>query len=76
MHSTIGICTLLLLTLGSSYKSLPPKTRGMIGVALMINASAMLLFSDQIEDALGLKSNAEQQQKLFQIQSVERETKG
>ncbi|KEF55213.1 uncharacterized protein A1O9_08867, partial [Exophiala aquamarina CBS 119918] len=64
------------LTLSSSYKSLPPKTRGMIGAALMLNASAMLLFSDQIEEALGLKSNVEQQQKLFQIQTIERETKG
>lgn len=42
----------------------------------MVNASAMLLFSDQIEDALGVKSNVEQQQKFFQVQSVERETKG
>lgn len=41
----------------------------------MVNASAMLLFSDQIESGLGLKSNVEQQQKFFQIQSVERETK-
>ncbi|KAK5053272.1 hypothetical protein LTR84_002246 [Exophiala bonariae] len=64
------------MSLWSSYKSLPPKTRGLIGIALMVNASAMLLFSDQIEGALGLKSNIEQQQKFFQIQTVERETKG
>lgn len=60
----------------SSYKSLAPKTRAVIGFALMLNASAMLLFSDQIEASLGLTSTPEDQQKAFKVYSVERETKG
>lgn len=59
----------------SSYKSLAPKTRAIIGVALMANASAMLLFSDQIEAALGLSPPADDQTKLFNVYGVDRETK-
>ncbi|EXJ69459.1 uncharacterized protein A1O5_07495, partial [Cladophialophora psammophila CBS 110553] len=60
----------------SSYKALSPKTRAVIGVALMLNASAMLLFSDQIEASLGLAPPPGDQPKVFKVYSVERETKG
>ena len=63
------------LTSASSYKALHPKTRIVIGFALMVNASAMLLFSDQIESALGVASSSEDQQKLLKVYRVERETK-
>ncbi|ETI20505.1 hypothetical protein G647_08542 [Cladophialophora carrionii CBS 160.54] len=64
------------MSLWSSYKTLSPKTRAMIGVALMLNASAMLLFSDQIEAALGVTPTPEEQQNVFKLYSVEREKKG
>jgi hypothetical protein len=48
----------------------------MIGVALILNASAMLLFSDQIEAALGVTPTPEEQQNVFKLYSVEREKKG
>ncbi|KIW74208.1 uncharacterized protein Z520_07958 [Fonsecaea multimorphosa CBS 102226] len=64
------------MTLWSSYKALSPKTRAVIGVALMLNASAMLLFSDQIEASLGLTPPPDDRQKVFKVYSVERETKG
>jgi hypothetical protein len=48
----------------------------MIGVALILNASAMLLFSDQIEAALGVTPTLEEQQNVFKLYSVEREKKG
>ncbi|EHY53354.1 hypothetical protein HRR83_003564 [Exophiala dermatitidis] len=64
------------MTLWSSYKALTPKTRAIIGVALMVNASAMLMFSDKIEAALGLTPPPEDETKLFKVYGVERETKG
>lgn len=64
------------LTIPSSYKTLSPKTRGLIGLALMVNASAMLWASDHIEEALGMKSDIEQREKFFKIQRVDRETEG
>ncbi|KAJ9613970.1 hypothetical protein H2200_002106 [Cladophialophora chaetospira] len=64
------------MSLWSSYKALSPKTRGMIGVALMLNASAMLLFSDQIEAALGVTPTPEDQKNAFRVYGVEREKKG
>ncbi|KAK4937673.1 hypothetical protein LTR10_021746 [Elasticomyces elasticus] len=63
------------MSLWSSYKSLSPKTRAALGVALMLNASAMLMFSDQIESALGLSVKPEDQQQLFKVYPVERENK-
>ncbi|KAI1626465.1 hypothetical protein EDD37DRAFT_348157 [Exophiala viscosa] len=63
------------MSLWSSYKSLSPKTRAALGVALMLNATAMLMFSDQIEDALGLSVKPDEQHKLFKVYGVERETK-
>lgn len=60
----------------SSYKSLSPKTRAVLGLALMLNASAMLLFSDQIESSLGLTSSPEDQQKVLKVYSVEPEKRG
>jgi hypothetical protein len=42
----------------------------------MFNASAMLLFSDQIEAALGLKPTQEEQQSAFKVYSVEKDRKG
>ncbi|KAK6369349.1 hypothetical protein LTS17_009692 [Exophiala oligosperma] len=60
------------MSLWSSYKGLPPRTRGLIGVALMVNASAMLLFSDQIEGMLGIAPNTQEQQKLVKVYPVER----
>ncbi|EXJ77271.1 hypothetical protein A1O3_10429, partial [Capronia epimyces CBS 606.96] len=60
----------------SSYKALAPKTRAIIGVALMVNASAMLLFSDKIEAALGLTPPPEDEIKLFKVYGVERASKG
>ncbi|OAP55279.1 hypothetical protein AYL99_10252 [Fonsecaea erecta] len=65
-----------IMTFWSSYKALSPKTRAVIGVALMLNASAMLLFSDQIEASLGLSPPPDDRQKVFKVYSVERETKG
>ncbi|EXJ83089.1 hypothetical protein A1O1_06707 [Capronia coronata CBS 617.96] len=59
----------------SSYKALAPKTRALIGIGLMVNASAMLMFSDQIEGALGLTPPPDDQTKLLKVYSVERETK-
>ena len=47
----------------------------MIGVFLMANASVMLLFSDQIEDALGVKAGKEERDEAFKITSIERETR-
>ncbi len=69
-------CVASLISSFSSYKALHPKTRLVIGVAVMLNASAMLLFSDQIESALGVSTTSEEQQKLFKVYQVERETKG
>ncbi|EXJ54402.1 hypothetical protein A1O7_09741 [Cladophialophora yegresii CBS 114405] len=64
------------MSLWSSYKTLSPKTRAMIGAALMLNASAMLLFSDQVEAALGVTPTPEEQQNVFKLYSVEKEKKG
>ncbi|KIW09993.1 hypothetical protein PV08_11769 [Exophiala spinifera] len=61
------------MSLWSSYKGLPPKTRGLIGIALMVNASAMLMFSDQIEGMLGIAPNTQEGQKLLKVYPVERE---
>jgi len=47
-----------------------------IGAALILNASAMLLFSDQIESALGVTPTPEEQKNAFKVYSVEREKKG
>jgi hypothetical protein len=63
------------LTLDSSYKSLTPKTRATVGLALIFNAAGMLLFSDQIEAALGLTPAAEDKQAAFKMYTVEREKK-
>jgi hypothetical protein len=41
----------------------------------MVNASAMLMFSDQIEAGLGLTPQSDDQQKLLKVYGVERETK-
>jgi hypothetical protein len=71
-----SVSYLWVLTSSSSYKSLAPKTRGMIGVALMLNASAMLLFSDQIEAALGLTPTQQEQQTAFKVYTLDREKKG
>lgn len=38
----------------------------------MVNASAMLLFSDQIEGMLGIAPNTQEQQKLVKVYPVER----
>jgi len=63
------------MSLWGSYKTLSPKTRAILGIALMVNASAMLMFSDQIESALGLTPNPEDEQKLIKVYPVERPTK-
>lgn len=42
----------------------------------MLNASAMLLFSDQIEAAIGVTPTPEEQKEAFKIYSVEREKRG
>ena len=42
---------------------------------MMANAAAMLLFSDQIEAALGVPSNPQEQQNVLKVYSVEREQK-
>ncbi|KIW58118.1 hypothetical protein PV05_02667 [Exophiala xenobiotica] len=63
------------MSLWSSYKSLSPKTRAAIGFAMMANAAAMLLFSDQIESALGVASNPQDQQSILKVYSVDREQK-
>lgn len=41
----------------------------------MGNAAAMLMFSEQIEEALGVKSNKQDQEQAFKVTSVDRETK-
>ena len=47
----------------------------MIGAALILNASAMLFFSDQIEAALGVTPTPEEQKNAFKVYSVERENR-
>ncbi len=42
---------------------------------MMANAAAMLLFSDQIESALGVASNPQDQQSILKVYSVDREQK-
>jgi hypothetical protein len=41
----------------------------------MVNATAMLLFSDQVESALGVKTTPEEQQDLFKVYKVDRESR-
>ncbi|RVX72129.1 hypothetical protein B0A52_04727 [Exophiala mesophila] len=63
------------MSLWASYKGIPPKTRAVIGVAIMLNAGAMLMFSDHIEDALGFKSDKQEQEQAFKVTTVDRQTK-
>jgi hypothetical protein len=48
----------------SSYKSLSPRTRALFGLGLIANAALAIQFSDQIEDALGLKPTKEEEKEL------------
>lgn len=48
------------MSLWTSYKSLAPKTRALLGLGLMANAGLALQFSDQIESLLGLKPTTEE----------------
>lgn len=64
-----------ILIVYSSYKSLSPKTRGLIGLGLMANASIMLLFSDQIEEAIGLAPAPNEKTQLFKAYAIDSEKK-
>lgn len=51
----------------SSYKSLKPKTRALLGLGLMANAGFALYFSNEIESFLGLHSASKEQENLNNV---------
>lgn len=51
----------------SAYKTLAPKTRLYLGLALMVNAGLALQFSDQIENTLGLAPTKRDEEELNYI---------
>ncbi|PLB33126.1 uncharacterized protein BDW47DRAFT_121481 [Aspergillus candidus] len=64
----------------SSYRSLSPKTRALFGVGLMAWASIGLWMSPQVEDVMGMKATAAEQEELdrklaLRVSRVEKEGK-